>query len=167
MSGSDEYGGGVGTIRVFHFGGKSDEDFGEFMSKAKAIATGQGWADVFKSSYDPTTGANKKIEAKGIMYFTLDCTGKALKVIQHEATTKDMIAKLTQRYKETETTGYLQLSKKFLEMRMSIKDDPDDWFLELEELNLKMKSIKASYEKGDEELKIKVLTSLPGNILRW
>jgi len=114
-------------------------------------------------SFNPSANASSSAkDAKGIQYLTLACEGRAFKIIKNKSTTKDMIAALKSYYEKKTVKSYIALLEKFTSSKMlSSKDDPEDWILELDDLNLQMKSIDPSYEKSEVEMRAKILLGLP------
>jgi hypothetical protein len=149
-------------INVITFKGDKRK-FDEWMIKTKSIAKAKGWDEAMNESFDPSADESTSAkDAKGVQYLTLACEDRAFKIIKNKTTTKEMIAALKSRYEKKTVKGYIALLEKFTSSKMlSSKDDPEDWILELEDLNLQMKSIDPSYEKSETEMRAKILLGLP------
>ena len=89
-------------------------------------------------SFNPSDDASASTkDAKGVQCLMLACEGCTLQIIKNKTTTKDMIAALKGCYEKKTVKGCIALLEKFTLLKMlSSKDDPEDWILELEDLNL-------------------------------
>ena len=73
-----------------------------------------------------------------------------------------MIEALQDRCKETEEDDCMNLLEVFTSSKMAnTAENPEDWMLQIEDINERMAGVDASYKKSEAEIKIKILAGLP------
>jgi len=74
---------------------------------------------------------------------------------------KEIVEALIERFEEDKEEDYLSLFRKFICMSIDTSDDLDIFTTVLENLNDKIKTIDISNKKSSQEIKVKILFSLP------
>ena len=95
----------------------------------------------------------------------MECSGVPLGLVRRaRGNVRNAIRFLDEKYAEQDESNLTQLLQEFTKCKLEgIEVDPDTWFLQLDQINGKLASIGAEYEKKNYEMKAHLLGNLaPG-----
>ncbi|CAM9890236.1 unnamed protein product, partial [Chrysoparadoxa australica] len=155
-----------------------EQDWREWSAKFVARATRLGFANMLmddtqvpaegETSLDETR--KKRREANAIAYsdLILSCTGVAFAIVE-EAKTSTLPSgsaaaawkAIKERYQVETSASKVELKREFASKDMEVSQDPDEYFMELEYLRMRLKAMNSIIE--DDDMIAHVLSHLPDN----
>ncbi|CAM9889349.1 unnamed protein product, partial [Chrysoparadoxa australica] len=167
----------VGVPKIIPFTGK-EEDWREWSAKFEARAIRLGFADVLRddsavpaeTDTNPSEEAKKKREANIVAYsdLILSCTKTPFAIVQEARTSKlpsgsaaEAWKCLKEKYQVETSASKVELKREFAAKDMEDTQDPDEYFMELEYLRLRLKAMNSIID--DDDVIAHVLSHLPAS----
>ena len=167
---------GISSIKYYSLTDENVRKFyDEWRFKTMAIIRKKGWSLPFDDPKLPiplTKPDDKASEEEKNMFKTnaeaydqvlMGCSGIPLGLVKRaKGDVRKALTLLDEKYGEEDESNLTELLQEFTGCKLKdTETDPDSWFLEMDRINNKLKSIDVKYEKKDYEMKAHLLGNLP------
>ena len=111
---------------------------------------------------DPIIEVNQKLRRVAMGYLVLTLDGPPLKLVRSCKNPYDAWKLLNDMYKPKTMDEYARLNSQLENLELDDPyDDPEVWFSNIQKLNTRLSSIKASYGREDLQIISHILSKLP------
>jgi hypothetical protein len=176
MSNGDENPNSIASIRYYRLTDENAKTFyDEWRLKTMAIIRKKGWFRPFEHPDEeiPTTtpASTASDEVKELFksneeaydQVLMGCSGVPLGIVRRaRGNVRLAFELLDEKFAEKDESNLTELLQEFTGCKLEdTETDPDVWFLKIDAINTKLKSINEDYEKKDYEMKAHLLGNLP------
>lgn len=153
------------TVKAIRFKGRRDK-WVEWSKKVLAKAAEEGIKEGFTEDEPTGTDAEKaawqKKTSAALNFLIQSCEEKPFRIVSRCEDGRTAWQKLNKKYDAKEVSDATRIQKQFNKCRLeSKKDDPDFFFMDLEEYNDKLEDIGKGYQMTDFQMMNHVLENLP------